>query len=704
MNPFLDKNTPQDDRERQPSWFRTDFLENLPERWLKTDSPEKPPARGLTRSNAIRGFTLDPKDKRRRWNIQLRRTQKRLFSKNKNKNEIDIDTAIVDDETEDSSSVVTNSLIEALAELDELDDQKALLNEHASLRHLITETLSDPDTYKQLNLIASKDQLRYKIHKDYTEVLLDHASPDQCDVQVKLHAASHLIQEFVAGQVQQLIRSTIMPDTIQEVIFRAVEDYIQPLIADLYSDIDDVTPADAAKIISWVDNFLATMDRQCPLLEPLPSWRADCELLVEHYLNRGVRREMKELVQRSLDFRSDLDVREQPNGLLVTGYSDQIGYLCDIQLKVAQELLPPQYTERVLTVCNEELLVMVCDLMFQVEANWKAMSSSRFCAIINEASLLSEQCGDRNSLFLSNPEYLHAGDELTRELAEVSLHATRYLCERIMLDLQEPEPILTRVGDADWESDETGSAVVRTIATLKDFFLDLERWLISDYFFPKVLKNCLDLTLQIYMESFFSNTMHHGVSDPDAASYELNQDYLRLVNFFNGDTFTKYIGAAGFYEEQEINSRLGILRSLSILLNPAQPPDGILQEIKSILVQLCGGGEHGVPAVLHLVGLRKRHSENEAIKWLKAISQANKMMRNDANPVVSPSYRVPDLRNSRYIHNIQLTRRKMVRELSDGDRSVAEITYKLARTRAPTHVDLAVTATRRMITNVLTRR
>jgi hypothetical protein len=694
----------------------TDSSEKIPERGrgLRSNG-QRGLTRGLTRSDGQRGFSLEPKDKRRRWNI-FRKTKEPHFQKdkdNKIKNNVNVSVSVASLQDETSSLVtVSRSYQDALAELDyfdELDVDSTILNEHASsLRNLITETLSHPN--KQLNLLAATDLIRSKIHKDYTEVLLDHSYLDQSDFDVPVHllAANHLLKEFLADQVQDLIRSAFMPDTIQEAIFRVVEDYIQPRIANMYSNSDDVTPADAAKIASWIDSFLAVMESQCPGLEPMLLWRADCESLVEHYLNRGVRQEMKELVQRSLSLlQSDKDIREQSDGILVTGFSDQIGFLCELQLSVAKDILPERYLERVLAVCNEELLVMVCDLMLQIEANWKEMSPNLFCAIINDATILSEQCEDRNNVSLSSPEYMEAGSELTRELAEISLHATKYLCERIMLDLQEPEPILTSVGDTDWEFDGAGSTVERTVATLKDFFLDFETWLISDYFFPKVLKHCLDLTLQIYTESFFSNTMHRGVRDPRTASYELNQDYLRFVIFFNGDSFARYIGTAGFYQQHEINSRLHILQSLSMLLNPDLPPDEICQEIKIILVELRSGAEHGVPAVLHLAGLRKRHSANEAIEWIKAISQANKLiLKEDPRPLApsSPSYKVPDLRNSKYVRNVRPTRRQLVREISEESRTAAETTYHLVHTRAPTTADLLVTANRRMIANALTRR
>lgn len=645
----------------------------------------------------------------------------KFFRRRPNKQK-DADATSIQD-TEASSSSVAQSLKEALAELDFLDDividdffvsseqgegsgRPQLVNQRpSSLSNLITSTLSDPDPSRQMKLLSSKEDLKDKIHKDYTEVLLEHSSmQDHCLLEAHLLAATHVVHEVLEPSVQELIQSATMPETLQEMVFTAVENYIQPRMANLYSQLDAVAPADAAKLVSWIDAFLATVQERCPLLEPAQSWCTDCSMLLNHYLDTGVRKNIQELVQRSLDFRTDAHVRQKPDGTLVTAYPNQIGFLCDIQLSVAKELLPAEYTERVLAACNEELVAMVGDLMFQVEAHWKETSSSRFCAIINDASILSEACHDRNRLYLSTPDVVEMGAELTRELAQVSLHATRYLCERILLDLQEPEAVLTRVGDSDWESDESGSAVERTVATLKDFFRDLERWLISDYFFPKVLKHCLDLVLQIYLQSFFSNTMHRGVRSPNAASKELDQDFLRLVIFFNGDSFAKYSGAAGFYSQHEIRTRLHILKSLSMLVDPSMPPNELCDEIKVVLVQLrCG--ENGVPTVLHLAGLRKRGAAKDAIEWLKAISQANKLVLKDAAvDSTSPCYKVPDLRNSKYVRNIRPTRRQMDREISDTSRSAAETTYRLVRTRAPTHAALAVTANCRAITSSLTGR
>jgi hypothetical protein len=144
-----------------------------------------------------------------------------------------------------------------------------------------------------------------------------------------------------------------------------------------------------------------------------------------------------------------------------------------------------------------------------------------------------------------------------------------------------------------------------------------------------------------------------------------------------------------------------------MLLNPNLPPDEICHEIKIILVELTGGAENVVPAVLHLAGLRGRLSADEAIKWIKAISQANKLiLREDVGPLAtrSPSYKVPDLRNSKYIRNVRPTKRQLLREISEESRTAAETTYHLVHTRAPTTADLLVAANRRMIANALTRR
>jgi len=663
----------------------------------------------LTKSAPVGSTTTSTATKPTRWRQLFRRRQHVQIN--------DAHDAASIQETDDASSVA-QSLEEALAELDLLDDIQndsddelaGLQNDDAthaasSLRNLITVTLEPTSAHRQIMLLSATDTLQSKIHKDYTAILLlDQSQQQEYCLEASLAAAKHVVQEFLS--VQDLIQHATMPDTLQELVFVTIQDYIYPRIAHLYSALDTVTPADAAKIVSFIHHFLATIEDQCPSLQPYEAWTTDCEILVQHYLATGVRQEMQELVQRSLDFQnSEDDVRKLANGTLVTGYPNQISFLCEIQLQVAQELLPAIYTERVLAVCNEELLTMVCDLMLQVETHWKEFSSSRFCAIINDTSILSEQCDDRNRLYLSTPDYMEAGAEMSCELAQVSLHATRYLAERIMLDLHKPEPILTRVGDEHWESDEFGSTVERTVATLKDFFGDVENWVISgDYFFPKVLKHCLDLTLQVYVQSFFSNTMSQGVRNAEAAANELNQDYLRLVIFFNGENFTKYIGTAGFYSQHEINSRLHILQSLSMLINPTLSPNELYEEVKVVLMQLRSG-ENGVPAVLHLAGLRKRGAAKDAIDWLKVIAEASKLIEKDAASVVSsPCYKVPDLRNSKWIRNIRPTRRQLNREISDNSRSQAETTFRLVRSRAPTSVALAVTANRRALTSSLTGR
>jgi len=280
---------------------------------------------------------------------------------------------------------------------------------------------------------------------------------------------------------------------------------------------------------------------------------------------------------------------------------------------------------------------------------------------------------------LTTPEYVEAGAALTCDLSELALHATKYLCERIMNDLKEPELILTSVGDIVWESNQqTHSVIARTIATLKDFFGDLEDWLISGYYFPKVLKYCFDLTLQTYVESFFSNTMANGVKDPSTAANELDQDYLRLVVFFNGASFEKYHGVAGFYIQSVINERLRILQSLSNLINPEVPADETVDDVKAILNQFQDS-ENGTPAVLHLVGLRKRHRGNESIDWLRVIAKAKKAMDRDSCRALEPSssYTVPDLRNSPFLQNIRPVKRDMSRHFSLTSRVHVETTSKI---------------------------
>jgi hypothetical protein len=188
------------------------------------------------------------------------------------------------------------------------------------------------------------------------------------------------------------------------------------------------------------------MKSACPDLRIRKEWVRDRDDLVVHYIVKGVTREMSECLSRATDLQSEDDIRQDSSGyFVVTGFPAQIAFLYHQQLSVAQAALPSLYHEIVLAACNQEMTQIVADMQLKITKEWKDISSSYFCALINDALILSEQCAERNDLFLKSDEFKKAGDVLVRDLVELSLHAARFLCEHIMFDTKESEPILKSV-------------------------------------------------------------------------------------------------------------------------------------------------------------------------------------------------------------------------------------------------------------------
>ena len=540
--------------------------------------------------------------------------------------------------------------------------------------------------------------LREKLHLDYTDVLLDH--PDS-----PLVAAQHVIQEFLEFHRQVVTESSkqvaapaeeadarsyrnteLLSPKRRRQVFQVMENYLRPRIMDVSYYGESMTPQATAQLITWLEQAcFAPLQAQCPELLITSAWHRDVDDLCEHYLERAVRRELRELVQRSASLLCDNsdDLRRNQQGHVVSGHPERIVFMIQSQLSVAQDILPSKYTAVVLRACHEELSrLVVADLMLQIGTQWHSMGSSQFCAIINDAFRLSELMDDVNSEYLSSAESSQEnhGEALLSDLAELSMHALTFLCQRILLDLREPTPILTSVGSAAWQKEEPTqqAAMERTVATLRDYLGDIQQGLVSDYYFPKILKTMVDLVLQMYVESFFANTMaKEARPDPLATARALRRDYTCLATFFNEDLlFVDYFQRGGFYSKDEISTRLGIIQSLSSLMDPTNAPEELQEHVQNVLQ--CFGPYNGAPAVLHLAGLRRRYNASEkSVEWLRLIARAQQQQPAAPPTTAILGCQLPDLRNSPHIQKLVLDPQEVTRRISQRSLSLAQKTSRL---------------------------
>jgi hypothetical protein len=254
------------------------------------------------------------------------------------------------------------------------------------------------------------------------------------------------------------------------------------------------------------------------------------------------------------------------------------------------------------------------------------------------------------------------------------------LCERfIQTTVVSADPqraMLSSAGSLVWELDDKGRPITRTVAALREFLTNVEGWLDAS-FFPHVLKKVFDLTLQIYVESFFGNTMTKGVRDVAVVAENLSQDHLNLVILFNGAIFQKHETESGVLSVTTIKTRLLILQSLARLVNPSIQPSDLKEDVIRVLTDTAlHSHDDNEAAILHLAGLRQAHHPGKRIEkpieWLQMISSAKEALQDhkDGLPVNGntrpvDNIKLPDLRNSRYIAKMRVNTKELQRRLSD---------------------------------------
>jgi hypothetical protein len=407
-------------------------------------------------------------------------------------------------------------------------------------------------------------------------------------------------------------------------------------------DPSTMTPNQIAQALSWSNSHVAPVSSAL-----VRTWT---EELKSEYLRRGVHEQVKSMIENRLLLVEEDDIITNDDGTLSTRLPLDVSIIVEMQLSVARESLPSFLVPAVLEACNEELINLVGGLMFEVETKWRNFTPERLCCFINDAQSLLEQCEQRwEDMSSSDGEENDSSESLLREFTELSLHATRYLCERIFLDVSE---ILAEVGSVHWEEEE--SHIKTVILTMEDYFEDIKIWVPEGYFFPKILKNCVDLILRIYLDSFFANTMSNGLDCPERAAQSLQSDWEKLWIFF-GTTKLMYHGRAGFYDKENIWHRLHIVEAMIPFLMTDVKPENLQDVMQVILKQL--GTDGGSAAIFHLFGLQQRNvTVAEAQQWHETVALAveHLKMRGASS---DPLYCIVDLRNSKFIKRMKPSRR-----------------------------------------------
>lgn len=507
--------------------------------------------------------------------------------------------------------------------------------------------------------MSSTSALQETIKQEYDGIMFDTNNVDKTDIEIHLFAATCTLEQFVNAQGSICVMSEYLPNTLQEEgyptpqahILSLIESYIFTQFSNFLQDLNGIQ---SLIVAAWINDAKSKLEQLCPNVKLSPMWLSEYEKLTAKFLEHGVRSKMKHVLNLIAGARwSDSTCSKH----IENQYMEDLAFVVDEHLKIAKSIMKESFVSRVMEISNDVLSATVSETMVELCTKWMSIETNRMCHIIDDASQLSEFLEQRNKLYLDHHETNDIANRAIQDLHELSMCSVNLLSERMMFDLQHSVATLSSIGSPEWEHDEKGAAIVTTLKTFRPMLVRVYNWLSCSKYFPMLLKNALNMTLQSYMESFYSNTMTHGVTNPATVAANLNNDYVSMVTFFNGSLFEQYQGVEGFYSTCEINQRLQVIQCIARLINPDVPPSELEDDAAQLLTLSSDNvGNPNTAAILHIAGLRSNHCVEASADWLHMIKTLERTVDEHQQPMYD-SINLPDLRNSLYVSKMQLNHR-----------------------------------------------
>lgn len=441
---------------------------------------------------------------------------------------------------------------------------------------------------------------------------------------------------------------------------------------------NSITSDRAAEIAVWYNDFVHHISNSFPYGKTKLSnqWIDDMYLLSEYYIESYVRQNIKSQCQDWID---DIITGSQKatNGAMASTVTDdeaaaaskviQISHWPeDITTFIKNELdivwgnFAKKCVTDIVEACSDELSRLItsirtflhCDGTEKTQTSQLHSTSSTplplatYCCIINDSCRISRLLGTIHDQYFYNHSQSSVTSskwhrlqkrtkQIERDFVELSFETVHCLCRSLLfLDYTQQMNSLRTVGSLEWESIEPGSSsssasvVKKLIFSLQDNISDVEIWLSNKYYFHRLLLDCVHLTIQTYVSSFFTNTMASGIQNSENVSSQLQEDYYDLVLFFDDPMFKKHYDEAVLVSERDINTILLVILSMSRLMNLALTPYDLIDDARTLLQNIEPmnlTGEINKLALLHIAGLRDPHGlEESAMDWIQAIRQVEK--------------------------------------------------------------------------------
>ena len=416
---------------------------------------------------------------------------------------------------------------------------------------------------------------------------------------------SNVLDQFMFDQVEDAVVDELASRCHQCLLGR-VEAYVKAIPESEYEQ------GTTHSILNWLSTYHQELEQQAGSLVPL-LYELDClQPLCEDYKAK-ILDTMTVWCERLLEQeRESVDQIEHSDddGLFTPGPLD-LFTMINQQVATANSTGVDQLTINVLLACESLFSRFAKEISRQVKKDWRGMPLEYLCAVVNNCSRMMELCAG-----LSEQAELLLSERLTSQLSpeaapttflEVAKTALGAVADLMVVDLA---PLFQNAFSDAWFAEESGMAVV--VATVADFFGDLQFWL-QDHFFKKLVTLALDQVVYMYIEALLTRS----VKLTKKVTQGISTDVASIAELADAES--------GFVREATLRKRTQVIDDVRELLTVQEP--NLAKKFVTRYAALLETHPDASVAVEHILGLRtdlkKKHRQGVAQQCAKCNKKAS---------------------------------------------------------------------------------
>lgn len=268
-----------------------------------------------------------------------------------------------------------------------------------------------------------------------------------------------------------------------------------------------------------------------------------------------------------------LEILKSSDGNLMTTMPEDMFNVIHMQVAVAREKLPREHLKEVINACLQVLRDVQRQSFDNLSKGWNDLDVETICATINDSHRMQAKCRE----FRDQVIYLIQQDDrliLEEMLDDVStvyvnfaIKAIGFLSRLILQDLD--EPVFSVLFTPEWESNSStiGDICGTIVATLQDYFRDVEEW-IPEYFYCKLCLGCLRGVIYQYcmtLKTVTTKNITFQFSNELSAARHIMTDLEALAHFFVNYESQLMNGGMSLTLDQELEPIARLARVVSLL-------------------------------------------------------------------------------------------------------------------------------------------